>query len=128
MRITPARQKIVEIFDSTKKPISAPQLKILLEKSDIRVNKTTIYREVGYLSKLGIINEVKLDSQIAYYESAHMTHHHHLVCKKCGEISDVSCEEFEEVMNAIAVKAAGSGFRVEKHDLEFYGKCSDCLK
>ncbi len=85
-RITTARRAIVEIFFSNKKPLTIHQITRFLEKKHIVVNKTTVYRELAFLVKYGFIHELQIANNIVHYELEDQLHHHHLVCKSCGNI------------------------------------------
>lgn len=114
MRQTKARSAIITNFRTTTRPISAIDL---LNKID--VNKTTIYRELDFLIDAGIIDSVDFGDGIKRYELKNEdTHHHHLVCLNCKNISDIAVKEDFEIPN---------NFKLVKHNLEFFGYCSDCI-
>jgi len=117
LRNTPARRKIIEIFESSKRPLSAS---LVLRK--IKVNKTTVYRELETLLNEKIICEVDFGDGIKRYESTKLSHHHHLVCKICGEIEDVKINE-----KILMVYVNQTNFKIENHSIEFFGRCKNCL-
>src|SRR5690554_6354407 len=90
-RITPARKVILEIVFGEEVPMSAIDIQEKLEKRNVKVNKTTVYRELDYLLHQGILKLVYLVPGIAHYESASLPHHHHLVCDNCGKVEEVDC-------------------------------------
>jgi Fur family ferric uptake transcriptional regulator len=55
-----------------------------------------------------------------------LRHHHHLICSKCKKIEVVYIGN--QISKQEAEIQAKTGFKVERHVLEFYGLCSDCLK
>ncbi len=100
-----------------KNPVSAPGL-------------TTVYRSLELLSRLGIIQEVRLNSEEKRYELLNPgEHNHHLVCKTCGQSTKIKCcllgatsesPSFEkELLNEY-------GFKVSSHVLEVFGTCKLC--
>jgi len=122
-RITAARRGIVEIFLHNSTPLTAKDVEKQLDKKNIKVNKTTVYREINFLIKREFIRELLLQSDSIHYEKTALGHHHHLICDVCGNIEDINLNNesklFEEIMNQ-------SRFEVQNHLLEFYGKCSNC--
>jgi Fe2+ or Zn2+ uptake regulation protein len=122
--MTPARRALFKIFSDTSIPLTAIKLISILSDKNIKVNKTTVYRELEFLSNHGYINEVIINSGKKYYESTEAKHHHHLICNLCGVISDVVLEndlgEEEERFER------ENNFKIQKHSLEFFGLCADC--
>lgn len=126
-RVTKAREGIVSIFCDAKTPIRASLVLSELSRRGVSVNKSTIYRELAFLTDENIIKEVNLVPQTTHYELASLPHHHHLSCMKCGKISEVECDEVEEAMEKFEREVKTEGFVVQKHNLEFYGKCVSCV-
>lgn len=85
----------------------------------------TVYRTVDLLVKAGLVRPLVLkNNQVRYELNWPGDHHHHMVCKECGEIAEfASCnfitisEEIEDITR----------FKIEEHTLEVYGHCPDCL-
>lgn len=125
-RLTPARKKIAEIF-SEEKPLTAAKLLEMLSKKGVKVNKTTVYRELGFLLKEDLIREVSLGSDKKFYESNLLEHHHHLVCKNCKTALEVENEELEgNIEKLIRKMKKQKGFSIKEHSLEFFGLCANC--
>ena len=118
-RITPAREKLIEIFCRLHSPVSAADLTVKLDGS---AHKTTLYRELQFLVKQKMIKEVDLRDQIKRYELSGR-HHHHAVCVKCKIISDVA---LPELCPPEAEVTKQTGFTKVKHSLEFFGLCQTC--
>ena len=105
--------------------LSARELHKELEKLDISVNKTTVYREIVFLLKTGYLNEINLKSREISYEPKDLMHHHHLVCETCGKVDNITNCLVKELEGDVLKK---KGFKIERHSLEFYGTCSKCQK
>ncbi len=103
---------MLHIFGSAASPISALDL---LKK--IKVNKTTIYRELDFLVDLGLVNEVDFGDRTKRYELKDLKHHHHLICLNCKKVADVNIKESFNVPK---------NFKVVRHNLEFFGYCQNC--
>lgn len=112
MVMTKARLQLLQIFKNTNFPVSASDL---LKK--IKVNKTTIYRELDFLVDKGIVNEVNFGDRKKRFELKDLEHHHHLVCLNCKSVEDVNINESFNVPKS---------FKVIKHNLEFFGFCASC--
>ncbi|MEO5361549.1 MAG: transcriptional repressor [Nitrospirota bacterium] len=124
-RLTKIRKLIIEIFFSnTVTPISAPELKTHLMALDVKVNKTTVYRELDFLSAQGIIVEVNAGDGKKRYELDRSDHHHHILCLRCSAVECVTIEDcaLEEQLSRVDLK----NFKVTGHALNFFGLCAGC--
>ena len=123
-KATPSRIAILGVFKKAKKPLSAREVIEVLPRS---ADQATVYRTLRSLKGKGIIQQIDLRHNHAYYELADVTKHHHLICVHCGRIEDVHhCggEEFE-----VKVLRGSKHFEeIRSHALEFYGICKNCAK
>lgn len=110
-------EKIVNILSRVDKPVDAG---LLIKK--IGVNKTTVYRQIEKLLQNNIILEVEFGDGKKRYELKSLGHHHHIVCKKCGDLEDIELNE-ELLLKAVSNKTS---FKIESHNLEFFGVCRKC--
>ena len=92
LRITDARKALILIFEKKHTPMSVRDISEELEFSGVKVNDTTIYREIEFLMEQGIILEVNFRDKKKRYEFAFQKHHHHLVCNNCESITDIELE------------------------------------
>lgn len=124
-RLTKIRKSIIKIFSDTEKPLSVNTIGKRLKSLGVSADKATIYREINFLSKNGLINELFIDSKRSYYESAALKHHHHLICRNCGKVDNITNCLVKNLIDNVYKKR---GFKIEKHILEFYGVCSSCAE
>lgn len=122
-RITRAREAIIDIIFSKRKPLSAAEVISNLKRKNVFVNKTTVYRELDFLLKNGLLKPVFLKPGTVHYESAFLPHHHHLVCDTCGSIAEIDCVVDEQ---KLLQKIKTNGFEVKQHKFELYGTCTNC--
>ncbi len=80
----------------------------------------TVYRHLNRLQDDGELQAVELGSKDVRYEPTDRGHHHHFVCRECGEAYDV-----HGCLRGIA-KLAPPGFEVEQHEITLHGRCSHC--
>lgn len=123
-RITPIRKQIIKIFINSLTPISAPDLTLSFKVLKIKVNKTTIYRELDFLIKKGLLREIEFGEGKKRYELDLGGHHHHLICLNCKKIEDIDLEtDLSQEEKRIE---ENTGFKVKNHSLEFFGYCRNC--
>ena len=123
-RLTKTRIAILSGFLVATKPLSPLEIISYLEDEKIKVNKTTVYRELNFLLENNLIREVRLlEGKAALYELSN-EHRHHLICLKCHQIKNLPADhqlcQQEKLINQ------QTDFKVLDHSLEFYGLCKKC--
>ena len=122
LKVTTARQAVLEFFAGNDKPADALELFDYLKERGIEADKATVYRILDTFYDKSIITRMEFGEGKFRYELAG-SDHHHLICERCGSIEDVSDCNIEVLEKEIAKK---KGFIVKRHSLEFYGVCSKC--
>lgn len=123
-RLTKARRSIIDIFLKSHVPLTVSELRAALEDGGVKVNKTTVYREVDFLKAREMVRELQLGDGLRRYELWSGNHHHHLVCVGCNSIE---CLELEECLEALEEKISREKkFNLKEHSLEFFGLCDVC--
>ena len=121
-RITKIRREIIRILSDTDCLSSQMAILSQLEKAGIEPDRSTIFRELQFLSQNNFILKNTI-SGTAYYEIPDK-HHHHLICLKCHTIKKVELgSHLEEKEKQLAKK---NQFIITNHSLEFYGYCQRC--
>lgn len=122
--VTEVRSAILDILKSAETPLTPKQILSLItsKKPDL----ATVYRNLSLLESLGVINSVDLGEGFKRYEMHNPDNHkHHIICRTCGTIGDIEECGLQEIENKIFKK---TGFKTEKHRLEFFGVCAVCRK
>lgn len=123
-RITKVRDALVDVLATTDAPLSALDLQSYLEKNHIKVNKTTVYREISFLRDQKVIHEIQFGDGKSRFRACPDVHHHHAICVRCNRVEEIVAEgDFLEKEREMA---RGMSFRVLYHTLEFFGVCRDC--
>jgi Fur family ferric uptake transcriptional regulator len=123
LRTTEQRKLIVQTFFETTDHLTVEELLERVRAADPRVGYATVYRTMKMLAEGGIANELHFKDGIARYEVADEdSHHDHLICQECGEITEFEEPLIEELQERIAARY---GFVVTHHKHELYGHCLD---
>jgi Fur family ferric uptake transcriptional regulator len=72
---------------------------------------------------LDLVCRVPLEDGSVRYQLSEGGHHHHLVCRNCGKVTEFSDLEIDA---HIQEQARVHGFALQGHSLELYGLCNDC--
>jgi len=124
-RITQARSIIIKILFNSKSPMTALELLSALEKEGVKVNKTTVYREMDFLLREKIIKELDFgDGKKRYEMDLTDSHHHHVICLKCGKVEDIELKT--DLLSEEEKIAHEKKYQIINHSLEFFGYCPDC--
>lgn len=125
-RYTTGRRALVEVLEGAGRPLTAAEV-----VTAASLSQSSAYRNLAVLEAAGVVHRISGTDEFARFELAEdLTehHHHHLVCTECGAISDFTApDSLEEAVEALAASVVGtSGFLVDRHRLDLYGRCSDC--
>jgi Fe2+ or Zn2+ uptake regulation protein len=126
-RFTPGRRALVEALEAAPRPLTLPEL---LE-ADSRLTQSSTYRNLYLLEEVGIVRRLTQGpAEHAAFELAEefSTHHHHLICRECGAVTDItlSDEAEDEIERALARAAAAHDFEAQHHALDLFGRCGSC--
>jgi Fe2+ or Zn2+ uptake regulation protein len=124
-RYTPKRRALVEALSRAGRPAATRELVVAAGQP-----QSSVYRNLAALEQAGAVRRVLTEEGLARYELAEdlTAHHHHLVCRSCGAVEDVTVPEplEREVERVLAAAARRAGFRGLSHRLDLVGTCRSC--
>ena len=122
MKVTKNRLAVLDLLITSGKPLSVEDIFKKLKKAD----QVTIYRILNQFVLKGIVYQTDFRSGKAYFEFQDH-HHHHIVCKGCGDLEEVDICLPDNFIKK--VQGNSSKFKkVSDHALEFFGVCLSCDK
>lgn len=121
-RLTKTKKAIIDVLSENHCLLAKAELVEKLETKKINPDRSTIYRELRFLTKNNVIIKNTILG-IDYYEIP-QDHHHHLVCMRCDSISKVEIGNHLEKQEKQIAKQ--NRFNIINHSLEFYGYCRKC--
>jgi Fe2+ or Zn2+ uptake regulation protein len=124
-RYTTKRRALVEALSRAGRPSATRELVAAAGQP-----QSSVYRNLAVLEQAGAVRRVLTEGGLARYELAEdlTAHHHHLVCRSCGAVEDVTVPEplEREVERVLAAAARRAGFRGFSHRLDLVGTCRSC--
>jgi Fur family ferric uptake transcriptional regulator len=123
-KVTPQRKGIAVAAFSTHAHFTSEQLYEIARSADPEVGRVTVYRTLEHLVASGMVEELSIAKGVSTYEhTAGHSHHDHLVCLRCGKVTEFQDERVE---NALHAAAESSGWTPGHHFLKAYGICPAC--
>ena len=123
LRMTPQRQLVL---DAVRELQHATPERICEQVQRVApaVNITTIYRTLDLLEGLDLVWHTHLGHGAPSY-STHAHEHVHLVCHRCGEVTEIPPEELTDLTARLRDQF---GFVLNPSHLALSGRCVQCLE
>lgn len=125
LKVTLPRVKILRLFTKQghARHLSAEDVyKVLIEQGE-NIGLATVYRVLTQFEAVGLVVRHHFVDDCAVYELASHEHHDHLICTKCGKVTEFVDETIENQQQKVAKKAE---FNMTHHSLNIYGVCAKC--
>jgi len=123
-RLTPQRHAVLRAIASSHDHLTPAEICARVREEHPGIGLVTVYRVIKLLAELKLVCRVNLGSSARSYLMRRPTgHHHHLVCSQCGRAVDFSNCDLSHLERQLS---EDTGFNIEGHLLEVYGKCPDC--
>jgi Fur family ferric uptake transcriptional regulator len=126
LKATLPRIKILEILELQRESsnhLTAEQIYKILIKSDEEIGLATVYRVLTQFESSGIVRRHHFEGGNSVFELDSGTHHDHILCIKCGKVSEFTDDVIEQRQKEVAVRL---GFTLTDHSLYLYGYCAAC--
>ena len=102
---------------------SAQEVHQLMQREGQSIGLTTVYRALQSLVREKIVDILRREDGEAIYRLCGDTHHHHIVCKSCGDTVEIEGGAVEKWAMSLA---AEHGYRDVGHSAEIFGLCPKC--
>jgi Fur family transcriptional regulator, ferric uptake regulator len=94
------------------------------------LTQSSTYRNLAMMEEAGVVRRLANGTDFAYFELAEdlTEHHHHIICRQCGLIRDITLDKkLERTLDATFDKlATEAGFHSAHHEIDIYGICANC--
>jgi Fe2+ or Zn2+ uptake regulation protein len=121
-KITAQRQCIFRALEGDVTHPSAERVYEKVRTEMPNVSLKTVYQTLNDLAELGEITALDLGTGAARFDPNVELSHHHLVCRSCGKVRDITAE-----FPGLSVPSgAAQGFDVLSAEVVFRGLCDEC--
>ena len=126
LRVTRPRVAVLTALDA--RPHADTGAVIAEVRSDLpRVSHQAVYDCLGALTAAGLVRRIQPAGSVARYELRVADNHHHLVCRRCGAVTDVDCATGEApCLTPTPDPDRHAGFQVDEAEVIYWGICADC--
>ena len=123
-RLTPVRQRVLELIWQSHKPLGAYQILEQLAQEGFNSAPPTVYRALEFLLEQGLAH--RITSLNAFMGCCHPEHQHQgyfLICRCCGSAQELQQQTLSAHLSGIA---AAEQFQLETQIVELSGLCLSC--
>lgn len=123
-RRTRQQSAVLEALGSRTDFVAAQELHVAMARAGHKVALATVYRALQSFDEAGEVDTLVTEGGETLYRACRTTaHHHHLVCRECGDTVEIDGPAVEQWSEQIA---AQHGFSEVSHTVELYGRCAAC--
>ena len=123
LRVTVPRRTVLEVLGEHPHATANAVADLTRERIG-RVSIQAIYDVLAACTDVGLVRRIEpAGSSAAHYETRTGDNHHHLVCRYCGQITDLDC-----VVGTQPCLTPGddAGFVLDEAEVVFWGLCPQC--
>lgn len=129
-RLTPKRQRMLELLLRAESPLSAYELTDLYNKlTNADIKAMSVYRILDVLESVNLVHRLhSANKYIACTHASGRCHHHlslFLICKICQKVQITDLDN--EMGTPIVKRVSNLGFKQTSPLLEVNGVCEECL-
>lgn len=111
---------ILSLVNESHDHLTAEQLYLQTKERGAKMSLSTVYNNLASLYKQGLIHKVVMEGCPDRYDRA--VRHDHLVCKRCGKLSDVTLEDLTARIEREV------GMPILSYDLRINYLCDECRR
>jgi Fur family ferric uptake transcriptional regulator len=121
-RVTPQRQLIMDAICAGDGHSTPEEIYQRIHLKAPAVNRATVYRNLDFLCEMRLVVAAQIGGRM-YYELAGAEPHHHLICRKCDQVEQISHQTLKELFDKIEREQS---FVIDMDHLALFGLCEQC--
>ena len=99
---------------------TAEQIYNRIRENGGQISLATVYNNLKTLVDQGVLSKITLDGSPDRFDKP--THHDHLICTRCGRLSDVHLGDLTDTIQR------RTGLRILSYDIRVSYLCEDCRR
>ena len=121
--VTEPRRVVAEMVADRGDHFTALDLVGEAKRRRLGVGRATVFRALELFEELGLVERLDLPNGEHAYVVCEPAHHHHVVCQRCGQATEIEDCGMDAVAREIKAR---TGYVVDSHRVELFGLCPDC--
>ena len=117
--MTKQRELIMSILKQSDRHLTADEIFFLAKLKMPSIAMATIYNNLNAMNEAGLINRLHIDGVADCFDKI-TEPHDHLLCDKCGKISDIHLPSLSATLESQI------GSPIEDYELTVHDVCPDC--
>lgn len=122
-RLTDARRTVAGLVADRDGPFTAADVLTAARASRLGIGRATVFRALDAFNEVGVVERIDLPSGDHAYVACEPAHHHHVVCERCGRTTEIDDRGVRDIVRSVERR---TGFRIDSHRLELFGRCPAC--
>ncbi|MFP4194250.1 MAG: transcriptional repressor [Desulfosalsimonas sp.] len=119
------RITVLDAFLRTEEHVTPQHLQSVLQQQGYSLGLDFIEETLELMCRYGFAQKNLFKNGELLYEHKHLGQHHdHMICTKCGRITEFEDSRLEGLQMEVA---RSHGFHMLQHRMEIYGICDQCL-
>lgn len=95
--MTKLNQELLEMIRNSDGHLTAEQAFLMAKEKNIKVSMASVYRILTKLNEEGYISKFTNQDKVDVFDKT-TEDHEHLVCTKCGKVSDLHIKDFKKIL------------------------------
>jgi Fe2+ or Zn2+ uptake regulation protein len=117
-------QRLAVLRAVSQRPHGTAEEVELVARAEIgAISRQAVYDALGALTGRGIIRRIQPAFSPARYEDRVGDNHHHLVCRRCGQMVDVDCAVGD---TPCLTASDDAGYEIDEAEVVYWGRCPEC--
>ena len=124
LELTKQRQSVLRVIRGSDKHLTANEVYDDARRILPGISYATVYNSLRYLTKEGLIGEIRFGTSANLYDRK-LTRHDHAICNNCGKLTDLEIPLPNGLLEEATDRAK---FKATSIELTLRGLCPDCSK
>jgi len=122
LRCTSERINVLQEIYRSDIHLDADEIFVRLRKKGVGISRATVYHTLDLLFRFNIVTKVDLGHKHSHYEKSWgVANHLHIICQKCGKVSEVTSSDLAGMVENLC---AEHGFSLGSFSLQVFGECT----
>lgn len=123
-RVTLQREIIIEAIAQGGRHMTAEEVFEEIQKQTSAINIATVYRTLNFLFEEGLVSRADMGSGQVVYTTTRHGPHIHLVCQKCGHITEAA----DGLIRSLGEQLLSQyHFTADLQHIAIFGVCAGCI-